>query len=57
MVAVLETKVRDKNYEKVRKSTFGDWDSTNNNSLHSGGHIWVTWNQKKLQVKEISSSA
>lgn len=56
MVAVLGTKVRDKNCEKVRKSTFGDWDSTNNNSLHSGGHIWVTWNQKKLQVKEISSS-
>lgn len=41
LVAVLKTKVREANIEKMSKNCFGDWTFVNNNDLNHKGGIWV----------------
>lgn len=51
LVAILETKVRDENIDKVTKFIFGEWVFTNNNDLNPKGRIWVAWNQSRVNVR------
>lgn len=51
LVAILETKFRDENIDKVTKFIFGEWVFTNNNDLNPKGRIWVAWNQSRVNVR------
>lgn len=45
MNTMLETKVRDENFDKIKRNVFGDWEYITNNDLHPKGHMWLTSNQ------------
>lgn len=52
-VAIIETRVRDSNLDKVSKNTFGNWEFRHNNDLNPGGHIWLAWNMENVKVNII----
>ena len=43
LVGLLETKVKEKNVEKVAKNIFHGWNWHHNFSLNAKGRIWVAW--------------
>lgn len=51
LVAILETKVREANVDRVRHNYFGEWNFVNNNDLNLRGRIWVAWDHTKIDVR------
>lgn len=51
LVALLETRVKRRNFLKTFQNCFGGWLFLNNYYVASNGRIWVTWNPVVLNVQ------
>ncbi|XP_074299402.1 uncharacterized protein LOC141630493 [Silene latifolia] len=47
---ILETRVKNKNWGRVRSNIWNNWTISTNNSHHKGGRIWVVWNPAVYQI-------
>lgn len=47
---ILETKVRENNFEKTSATIFGDWDVLNNYVDCPRGRIWIGWSKDVMKV-------
>lgn len=56
MCALLETRVKAKNFAKVFHNTFLGWECINNYYHAVNGIIWLAWNPLIVQAKHMTSS-
>lgn len=54
--ALMEIRVKAKNFAKVSHNTFPRWENINNYYHDVNGKIWLAWNPLIFQGKQISSS-
>lgn len=55
--ALVETRVKIKNFKKVQQKNFRGWESLHNYNNAYNGRVWVCWNPRKVVVVPIVSHA
>ena len=56
LLGIIETRVRNANYEVIANNVFRQWESFANYDSHVLGRIWVGWNPNTLVVTKITES-
>lgn len=54
---ILETRVREPNFEVTKSLTFGGWDVIHNYVCCPNGRIWVAWNPSLVRFEVLQSTA
>ncbi|XP_074271346.1 uncharacterized protein LOC141595280 [Silene latifolia] len=56
LFSILETRIKNKNWGKVRRNIWNNWAIYTKYSCHSGGRIWVVWNPSvyQLDIKDLT---
>lgn len=56
VAALLETRVKKDNKDRVRKRLGRNWCYLDNYDKHDNGRIWALWNDQKVNIQLVSSS-
>ncbi|XP_074283130.1 uncharacterized protein LOC141607675 [Silene latifolia] len=57
LYGLVETKVKQQDFDKILNNLGSHWKGINNNSFHSGGRVWVIWIPLFFNVTTLHQSA